>query len=274
MDAMNDATIVQHVLSNRTNYYRILFVDRTATTDQIKVAYKKMALRCHPDKNKHSGASEAFKLVGTANTTLSDASKRRIYDMRGVEGVQRHESSGAARQHPAAAARHMYRQPNDIFEEFFAHARGMNGGGARVYEAEVNANVIMMVPLLIFLFLAILLQSSLMDPSGYQGPHSAHRASSVANTFSLTPEPAQGRVVERVTSLHGLRVKYYVHRHWADLATKGLADVRRMETEVLQRHRDSLARRCEAESLSFRARAKKGTPPTCTDYEVFRRALR
>ncbi|KEG08372.1 chaperone protein DnaJ [Trypanosoma grayi] len=271
MESMDDAAIVQHVLRNRANYYRVLFLERGATTEQIKVAYKKMALKCHPDKNKHPNASEAFKLVGTANATLADEAKRRIYDRQGAEGVQRHESRNGSR--GAGAAHHAYRQPNDFFEEFFGRAAGMHGHGARVYEAEVNANLLLVVPLLIFLFLAILLQSSLTDISEYQRPQPRHGGGNVAS-FSLTPDPAQGLVVERMATYNGLRVKYYVNRKWADKAARGFFDVRRTEREVLQQQQESLARRCEAESLSYRARGRKETPSVCTDHEAFRRAAR
>ncbi|PWV06473.1 putative heat shock protein DNAJ [Trypanosoma cruzi] len=272
MDIMDDAAIVRHVLNNRSNYYRILFLERAATTEQIRVAYKKMALKCHPDKNKHAGASEAFKLVGIANATLSDATKRHIYDTRGVQGVQQHESAEGSRG-GAAAARRAYHRPNDIFEELFGRHAGMHAAGGHVYETEFHPNILMAAPLLIFLFLAILLQSSLTEISEYHDPRAGRRDNG-ANTFSLTPDPLHGHVVERMTSQNGLRVKYYVHRAWADRAERGYADVRRMEREVLKQQQESLARRCEAESLSYRARGKKDTPPICVDYETFRRAAR
>ncbi|RNF00526.1 chaperone protein DnaJ [Trypanosoma rangeli] len=271
MDRMDDAAVVKHVLSNRTSYYRILFLERNATTEQIRIAYKKMALKCHPDKNKHSGASEAFKIVGTANATLSDATKRHIYDTKGAKGVQEHESGGASR--AGAAARRAHNVPNDFFEGFFGRHTNMHTAGAHVYEAEINPNILMAAPLLIFLFLAILLQSSLTDINEYQDPR-VSRGGKSANTFSLTPDPLQGHVVERMTSQNGLRVRYYVHRAWAERAARGHADVRRMEREVLQQQQESLSRRCEAESLSYRARGKKDTPPVCSDYEAFRRAAR
>ncbi|RNF22698.1 chaperone protein DnaJ [Trypanosoma conorhini] len=271
MDRMDDAAVVKHVLSNRNSYYRILFLEKNATTEQIRIAYKKMALKCHPDKNKHSGASEAFKLVGTANATLSDATKRHIYDTKGVQGVQRHESWGGNR--GGAAARRAHNGANDFFEEFFGRHANMHNAGPHVYETEINPNLLMAVPLLIFLFLAILLQSSLTEINEYQDPR-VGRGGQGANSFSLTPDPLQGHVVERMTSQKGLRVKYYVHRAWAERAARGYADVRRMERDVLQQQQESLARRCEAESLSYRARGKKDTPPVCSDYEAFRRAAR
>jgi DnaJ-class molecular chaperone len=63
----------------------VLGIEKTATEDDIKKAYRKLALRVHPDKNRAPEAQEAFKKVGQAYTTLSDASKRRHYDMFGTE---------------------------------------------------------------------------------------------------------------------------------------------------------------------------------------------
>ena len=92
--ASEDERIVLHVIQKREDYYAVLNIPKTATEDEIKRAYKKMALKLHPDKNKHPKAEEAFKHVSAAHTTLSDSQKRKIYDRHGSEGVQRHESGG------------------------------------------------------------------------------------------------------------------------------------------------------------------------------------
>ena len=63
------------------DYYDILGVPRTATPDEIKKAYRKLALRHHPDKNKGDKASEAkFKEINAAYEVLSDTTKRKQYD--------------------------------------------------------------------------------------------------------------------------------------------------------------------------------------------------
>ena len=92
--ASEDERIVMHVISKREDYYALLSVSKTATEDEIKKAYKKLALKLHPDKNRHPKAEEAFKHVSTAHQTLSDKEKRRIYDRHGQQGVQQHESYG------------------------------------------------------------------------------------------------------------------------------------------------------------------------------------
>ena len=70
------------------NYYEILGVDRKASEQDIKKAYKKMALKFHPDKNKDPGAEEKFKEIAEAYEILADADKRANFDRFGEEGLK------------------------------------------------------------------------------------------------------------------------------------------------------------------------------------------
>lgn len=71
------------MLMESTNYYKVLRVEKTAGDVEIKKSYRKLAIKLHPDKNKHPKASEAFKVIAKAFEVLSDSSKRRLYDMTG-----------------------------------------------------------------------------------------------------------------------------------------------------------------------------------------------
>lgn len=88
-------------MNNKKNYYSILGLNREATQEEIKKAYRRLALKYHPDTNpKDKDAEEIFKEISEAYAVLSDPEKRRIYDRFG---------SGQFRQR--------YR-PEDIFEGF------------------------------------------------------------------------------------------------------------------------------------------------------------
>lgn len=76
------------------DYYKILDLPKNATEDEIKKAYKKMALKYHPDKNKSPGAEEKFKEIAEAYEVLSDPNKRRAYDMGGEEALGGNFSGG------------------------------------------------------------------------------------------------------------------------------------------------------------------------------------
>ena len=71
------------------DYYKILGVSKSASEDEIKKAFRKMAMKYHPDQNEgDKQAEERFKEVNEAYAVLSDKEKRKQYDMFGSEGFQ------------------------------------------------------------------------------------------------------------------------------------------------------------------------------------------
>ncbi len=75
------------------DYYKILGVARSAAQEDIKKAYRKLALKYHPDRNKNDKDAEArFKEISEAYAVLSDAEKKKQYDMFGADGFQRRYS--------------------------------------------------------------------------------------------------------------------------------------------------------------------------------------
>ncbi|KAL4430644.1 hypothetical protein ABPG75_005900 [Micractinium tetrahymenae] len=112
-------------------FYEVLSVPKTASDDDIKRAYRKLALKLHPDKNKARGADEAFKAVSKAFTCLSDPAKRRHYDAYGREepaggggGRGGHGGGGGGFYGPGGVEI----DPEELFNMFFGGNPFMGGG--------------------------------------------------------------------------------------------------------------------------------------------------
>lgn len=125
-------------------HYRVLEIQSDANDAQIKKAYRRLALKLHPDKNSAPHADEAFKAVGLAYATLSDPQKRTIYDRYGEEDPDNRGGGGGGGGFPGGMRRgnmHFNGQevsPEDIFNAFFGGqagmaGMGMGGPGFRVY---------------------------------------------------------------------------------------------------------------------------------------------
>jgi len=75
-------------LAGKRDYYEVLGVDRNASQDEIKKAFRNLAFKYHPDRNKEKGAEEKFKEISEAYAILSDPEKKQQYDAFGFEGIQ------------------------------------------------------------------------------------------------------------------------------------------------------------------------------------------
>ncbi|MFO0203292.1 MAG: DnaJ domain-containing protein, partial [Alphaproteobacteria bacterium] len=94
---------------SQRDYYEVLGVEKSASADEIKKAYKKLALKYHPDRNPgDEEAIENFKQAAEAYDVLSDADKRSRYDRFGHAGVNQGGGGGGAQFHDLG----------DIFEHF------------------------------------------------------------------------------------------------------------------------------------------------------------
>ena len=76
-------------MASKLDYYDVLGISREASQDEIKRAFRKLAFKYHPDRNKRPGAEESFKEASEAYAVLSDPEKRRQYDAQGFEGIKK-----------------------------------------------------------------------------------------------------------------------------------------------------------------------------------------
>jgi len=74
--------------ATKRDYYEVLGVSRKASTEEVKRAFRRLAMRYHPDRNKEDGAEAKFKEIGEAYEVISDPEKRAAYDRYGHAGLQ------------------------------------------------------------------------------------------------------------------------------------------------------------------------------------------
>jgi molecular chaperone DnaJ len=121
------------------DYYNLLGVARNSSEAEIKSAYRKLAMKYHPDRNPgNKEAEERFRRINSAYEVLSDLKKRQLYDQYGEAGV-----SGTAGGGPFGAGVDVGEAFGDFFESFFGGGEGTRGRRARrgndlKYEVEIS----------------------------------------------------------------------------------------------------------------------------------------
>lgn len=255
-----------------TEYYEIMGVKKDCEENDIKKAYRKLALALHPDKNGAPGADEAFKMVSKAFQVLSDPQKRAAYDQHGSDPESRFSGMSSSRSPGFSPA--MYTNfggevsPEELFNMFFGGDLGGGGfapspfggsvftasfgpggfrtttnrrGPAAEEPARSRSMFLQLLPL--FLLFAFSILSTLPD---------LFTTSTPDPRFAFSPSSRFN--VERQTS--NLKIRYHVngpefHNHpkiAADLTAGSLrrgSTLSRFETEVEQVYTQDLYSQCQ-----------------------------
>ncbi|XP_062256943.1 dnaJ homolog subfamily B member 12a [Platichthys flesus] len=243
------------------DYYQTLGVEKEASEEDLKKAYRKLALKFHPDKNHAPGATEAFKAIGNAYAVLSNTDKRKQYDQYGEE-----------RSHPTRQ-RHQRDfeadiSPEDLFNMFFGG--GFPSSNVHVYRngrmhfAQNNrqerreqqrdgglALFVQLMPILILIIVSALSQMMVTQPP-----------------YSLSYRPSAGHIHKRHTS--HLKVPFYVGDRFNEEYSGN--NMKNLERSVEDDYISNLRNNCwkekqQKEGLLYRARY-------FGDSELYQRAQR
>jgi len=145
-------------MATKRDYYEVLGVSKSATADEMKSAYRKLAMEWHPDRNKTPEANDKFKEINEAYEVLSDPKKKQTYDQFGHSAFQPGSGMGggnpwgnAGRQGPFSYSYSSqggnpfdgvdFSDPFDIFEQFFGGGFGARGNGRarrEVYQITID----------------------------------------------------------------------------------------------------------------------------------------
>src|SRR3954470_20387063 len=115
--------------TKKRDYYEVLGVERSVTAEEVKRAYRKLAVQFHPDKNPNDPqAEEKFKELGEAYDVLMDADKRAAYDRFGHAAFSQGTSFRGGFHDPFDIFREVFSGGGGIFETFFGGAVSTEDG--------------------------------------------------------------------------------------------------------------------------------------------------
>jgi molecular chaperone DnaJ len=115
-------------MATKRDYYELLGIEKGSSAEEIKKAYRKMAVKFHPDKNPgDKQAEENFKEIGEAYEALSDPQKRAAYDQYGHAAFDRSRGGGFGQRGGGGG----FHDPFEIFREVFS---GGGGGGGTIFD--------------------------------------------------------------------------------------------------------------------------------------------
>src|SRR5882762_71269 len=128
-------------MASQRDYYQILGVSETATTDEIKKAFRRLAKQYHPDRNPNNQAAERFKEINEAHDVLSDAEKRKKYDQLRRYGAFAGAGQGYGRAGGSAAGPDADFDLSDLgsfggLGDLFSSIFGRRGAGAPLDDEE------------------------------------------------------------------------------------------------------------------------------------------
>lgn len=119
--------------TSKRDYYEVLCVDRGATAEDLKKAFRKQALKFHPDRNKEADASDRFKEVNEAYQVLSDPQRKAQYDQFGHDGVNGQAGRGFDGFEGFGGF-------GDIFDSFFGGSTRQDTGRGADLEFQINVS--------------------------------------------------------------------------------------------------------------------------------------
>jgi len=235
----------------------VLGLEKDATQADIKKAYRKLALKFHPDKNSAPNAEGAFKAINTAFDTLSDPSKREVYDQYGHEGEAQMRQQGGNGDFMGGmqgfrgfggSGREV--SPEEIFNMFFQSAAGpgfrAQFGGRQFRQRPRPAhrdddgtaptspffnNLFQLMPVIMLVLMAF---------SSFSGQ-------SNAPLYSFQPQGTYQ--IEKLTKSPGVSqdIKYYVSDQFDKMYRPVTDTYRRIEKQVEHDYKQALGHKCSNE---------------------------